>query len=569
MRTAVKEMGDGVGCPTTGGSNRCYAAGARIAVACLLAWALGGCQTGPSLVPVGQQKPIDRNIVEYPPNMQLTLYGHGFTAPDAMAFDYDEGEHKGTLFVAESGRGGHSARIYGFKPDGTYFELYPKGRFAQLAQLPPIQKLPFDIGRGPFELDGPIGGMVVSGGKIFVSHRDRNGRGRLTAFNYDGTHFTIEGDFPAEGDYGMTDVAVRPSDGRIFFGLASMTNSGVVGLDNFQVGWVKDHPDACDLPFGKLKLYGLRFDTRNPLAGLFGPDDTAVTAPMQAFNHSNQTRIPAAPNGKPTGAIYSVSPTGGDLRVEATGLHNPRGLAFDSYSLYFTDDGMEMRGTRPVKNDPDALLKLVPGTWYGFPDFSRNLYPIGGSDPSFQPPEEMMIVSGYPELAPVINVDDSGLTSPALARDTLLRATFPSLSGAARMDIVPSDGPFRDYRGNAIIALDGDRAPWATSGAPLLGPVGYKVVRVDPDVNNGPADDFVRNTRGLPAHLLGHDASNALERPVDVKFGPDGALYILDFGPMRVENGREKIPSAGGRIFRLGPPIVPTTKPGDGSDTSK
>jgi hypothetical protein len=536
------------------GIDRFLCAGCLL-VACLVC----GCQTGPSLIPEDQQKPIDRNIVEYPPDVQLTEFARGFTGATAFAFDNDDGEYKGSIIIAESGRGGRSAKIYGFKPDGTYFDIYPKGRLAKLAQLEPIQKLPFDIGRGPFELDGPIGGMVVSGGKIFVTHRDREGRGRLTAFNYDGTHFTVDGDFPAEGDYGMTDVAVRPSDGRIFFGLGAMTNSGVVGLDNFKIGWVKDHPLACDLPFGKLKLYGYRFDTHNPFAGLFGPDDTAVTAPFSPFNHSNQIRIPAAPNGKPTGAIYSVSPGGGDLQVEATGLHYPRGLAFGGYStLYFTDDGMEMRGTRPVKDDPDTLLKLIPGTWYGFPDFSRDLYPI--SDSRFQPPPEMIVVSGYPELSPVINLNESGLVSPEGARDTLLRATFPALSGAAGMDIVPSDGPFHAYRGNAIIALGGDRAPWATSGVPLSAPVGYKVVRVDPDVNNGQVFDFVRNTRGLPAHLLGRDSKNALERPVDVKVGPDGAIYILDMGPMRVENGREKIPNGAGRIFRLGPPRSAMTK---------
>ncbi len=526
-----------------------------------------GCQSGPGLVPFKDQKAIDRNVVEYPPNVDLTVYAKGLTAPSALAFDYDEGPNKGTLFIAESGRGGHPARIYGFRPDGSYFELYPKGELAQLAQLPPIQKLPFDIGHGSFELDGAIGGMVVSGGRIYVSHRDRNGRGRITAFNYDGTHFTIDGDFPAEGDFGMTDVAVRPSDGRIFFGVGAMTNSGVVGLDNFAIGWVKDHPLACDLPYRLLKLLGYRFDTHNPFAGLFGPSDTAVTAPYQSFNHSNQTRIPPAPNDKPTGAIYSVSPGGGDLRVEATGLRDPRGLAFDGYTLYFTDDGMEMRGTRPVKDDFDSLLKLIPGTWYGFPDYSRDLQSI--SLPRFQPPVEMLIVSGYPELAPVINLDESGLVRPDLARETLLRATFPSLSGAARFDIVPSDGPFRDFRGNAVVALSGDRAPFATSGVPLSAPVGYKVVRCDPDVNNGPVSDFVRNTRGLPAHLLGGDADKALERPVDVKFGPDGALYILDFGPMRVEDGREKIPADAGRIFRLGPPLPPpSTAPSAGTASS-
>jgi glucose/arabinose dehydrogenase len=310
-------------------------------------------------------------------------------------------------------------------------------------------------------------------------------------------------------------------------------------------------------------LVGARFDTHNPLAGLFGPDDTAVTGPFQSFDHSNSIRIPAAPNGKPTGAIYSVNSTGGDLKVEATGVHNPRGLIFDGYTLYFTDDGMEMRGTRPVKDDPDVLLQLNPGTWYGFPDFSRNLYPIGGSDPSFQPPPEMLILSGYPELAPLINLEESALLPPSRVRDTLLTATFPSLSGAAGLDIVPRDGAFHAYRGSAVIALSGDRAPWATNGVPLKSPVGYKVVLCNPDVNNGPVSDFVFNTRGIPAHLLERDRDQALERPIDVKFGPDGALYILDFGPMRVENGREKIPSGAGRIFRLDAPRAATTKPTD------
>jgi len=544
-------------CGAGGAGDRLLCAAVLIVVGLLC-----GCHAGPLIIPDYQQKAIDRNIVEYPPNVQLTVYGRNFTAPAAFAFDYDEGEHKGALLIAESGRGGHSARIYGFKADGSYFEIYPKGSLAHLAQLQPIQQLPFDIGRGPFELDGPIGGMVVSGGKIFVTHRDRDGRGRLTAFNYDGTHFTVDGDFPAEGDYGMTDVAVNPFDGRIYFGVGAMTNSGVVGLDNFQDGWVRKHPDACDLPPTKLKLLGLHFKSKNPLAGLFGPDATAVTGPFEPFNVSDQMRIPAAPNGKPTGAIFSVNPAGGDRKIEATGLHYPRGLAFAGYNtLYFTDDGMEMRGTRPVKDDPDALLKLVPGTWYGGFDFSRDLHPI--SDSRFQPPPEMIAASGYPELAPVINLTDSNLIDPGQARDTLLRATFPSLSGAARLDIVPSDGPFHDYRGNAIIALNGDRSPWATGGLKLATPVGYEVVRVDPDVNNGPVYDFVRNTRGLPAHLLARDAASALERPIDVKFGPDGALYILDFGQMRVENGKEKIPTAAGRIFRLGPPRAPTTRPAD------
>ena len=37
-------------------------------------------------------------------------------------------------------------------------------------------------------------------------------------------------------------------------------------------------------------------------------------------------------------------------------------LAINEFGrVYFTNDGMEMRGTRPIKDDPDSLLRLVPG----------------------------------------------------------------------------------------------------------------------------------------------------------------------------------------------------------------
>ena len=43
----------------------------------------------------------------------------------------------------------------------------------------------------------------------------------------------------------------------------------------------------------------------------------AVTAPFQAFGKSIETFVPAAPNGKPNGAIYSVDPNGGGLSRKA------------------------------------------------------------------------------------------------------------------------------------------------------------------------------------------------------------------------------------------------------------
>jgi glucose/arabinose dehydrogenase len=118
--------------------------------------------------------------------------------------------------------------------------------------------------------------------------------------------------------------------------------------------------------------------------------------------------------------------------------------------------------------------------------------------------------------------------------------------------------PFEGFRGQVLVALSGDRAPFATSGQKLTGPQGYSVMRVDLDAKS--VSDFLFNTRRLPAHLT-KDAPNAIERPIDVQFGPDGALYILDFGVMEVEEGQEKVKSKTGKVYRLGPAQVPATQP--------
>lgn len=507
-----------------------HSRGAVVWMTLLLAALLAGCAPGPRLLPAEEQKTVDRKFVEYPSDFELKPYVQNLTAPSAMAFD-----DQGTLLIAESGIGGREPHIFGYRKDGTRLDIYPLGR-----------RFPLNIFKPGFRIYGPVGGMVAYGDKIYVSHRDENGRGVITAFGYDGSHQTVIADLPAQGDYGVTDLAIGTND-RLYFGVGTATNSGVVGLDNWAKGWVKKYPDTADEPWWNLKLLGYRFDTPNPRAGLFGPSEIAVTAPFQPFATSKKTWIKKAPNGKPNGAVYSISPNGGDLRIEAHGIRHPRGLAFNEFDrLYMTNQGMELRGTRPVKDDPDVLLRVVGGTWYGWPDYSADLQPI--SDTRFQPPTEMIMKSGYPDLSFLIDHSTTGLLRPD--RNTLLQGTFQPLSGAAKLVFAPSSGPFAQFRGNAIVALSGDRAPFATSGKELIGPIGYKIVRVDVDNPMKQVTDFVRNTEGAPATLL-EEEGRMLERPIDVKFGPDGALYILDFGPLVMKGGREKTPARGGKVYKL------------------
>jgi glucose/arabinose dehydrogenase len=500
----------------------------------VLSLILSGCARGPHVLPLEEQQTIDRSLIEYPAGFNLKPYVDNLNAPTAIAFDTF-----GTLFVAEGGLDGDEPHIFALRPDGTQFNIFPVGR-----------RVPFV--KSGFRIYGPVGGMVVADGHIYVSHRDEHDLGVITAFDYKGNHHTVVADLPARGDYGVTDLAINPINGRLYFGVGTATNSGVVGIDNFQSGWVQHHPKFCDQSYVDLVSHGPRFDTPNPFAGLFGGKDVAVTAPFQPFGVSNQIRIAKSRNGKPNGAIYSIDPGGGDLRVEAYGVHNPRGIQFNAYNrLYMTNTGMELRGTRPVKDDPDVLLWVVRDTWYGWPDYSADLQPI--SDARFQPPVTMIIKSGYPALSALIDQDASGLLRPD--RNTLLAAVFQPLAGAAKFDFAPTTAPWTAFRDSALIALSGDRAPFATGGSQglkLAGPVGYKVVRVNMD--NHEVSDFIHNTRDLPGHELEPFNSLALERPIDVKYNPvDNCLYILDFGRMRMRGGKEEVKRETGKIYRLVP----------------
>ncbi len=522
----------GVAAPAAPG--KCTSVAALSAIFVVL---LAGCGVGPTWLKPDQQTVIDRRDVEYPAGAELKPYITGLTAPTAIAFDSN-----GSLLIAEGGMGDYEPRVIGYKPDGTSFQVYPGGK-RLLAKIG--RRIGQIVGVEGFRIYGPIGGMIAANGKVYVSHRDEQGHGAVTAFDYEGNPKTIVADLPAEGDYGVTDIAIAPN-GRLYFGAGTATNSGVVGLDNMP--WLRKHRDVCDKSWGDLYLLGRRFDSPNPFAGLFGGIDLAVTAPFLPFGMSSETHILRASNGKPNGAIYSVDPNGGDLRVEAHGIRYPMGLAFsEPGALYVTNQGMKLRGTRPVKDDPDVMLRMVHGQWYGWPDFSANLLPI--RDARFQPPVELIVKSGYRNLSFLIDQEASGLASPNQSSN-LVAAEFRPLAGAAKFDFAPGSGPFSRLRqaGNvAIVALMGDRAPLDTSDRPLVGHIGYRVVQVN--VNERQVKDFIRNTFEGPASVNKDKAG--LERPIDVKFGPDGALYILDLGKMDIKEGRERVYSGTGRVFKL------------------
>ena len=537
-----------------------------------------GCSQNLRAVPAHEASLVDRRSVEFPSGVELSVAVNGLDAPTALAADQD-----GRLYIADKGRRGQEVRIQRYDPEtGRLDEIYPR-RDALGDLFANVRK-----GRNA-ELFGPVGGLLVDNGELFVTARARDDSGLVVALELDGwdpetgraTSRTVVGQLPAQGDYGVTDLAMHPINGRLYFGVGSATNSGVVGLDNWAVGWVRDHRQFADRPLTDLKIAGYRFNTPDPAAGLLNPEQVN-TAPFNPFATSNQ-RIKAAGDGKPTSAIYSVDPGGGDLRVEAHGIRMPAGLAFNDFAnLYAANQGMELRGTRPVKDDPDSIVRIYAvdrsssAQWYGFPDFSTDFRPV--TAPKLQPSRQLLERSGYSELSFLIDHDASGgMSGNAFAAvempgievglrepdaSALLGATLPPLSGATGLAFVPdSADAFDEYAGQLIVALKGDRAPFSTSGIPLKGPLGREVVAVDLD--RGTTTPILTNASNDPGQ------AGRLHRPIDVTFDENGVMWVLDLGELRMRDGDQRIRRGTGRLYRLGPtPEMPTTQQEPEADTS-
>ena len=94
------------------------------------------------------------------------------------------------------------------------------------------------------------------------------------------------------------------------------------------------------------------------------------------------------------------------------------------------------------------------------------------------------------------------------------------------------------FPGDAFVACFGDAAPVTTR---RIVPAGFKVVRID--MARRQVVDFAVNRIAGGASILPH---NGFERPVDCRFGPDGSLYVVDWGEM------VPAPERGGVEIRLG-----------------
>lgn len=409
----------------------------------------------------------------------------GLDFPTSLAFDGGGG-----IYVAESG-----LPFAGAKPGGRIWLLSDSGQRTLVAE----------------NLAPPVTGLCWHEGSLYVSE---GGAGRISRIDSDGSRTVIVDGMPGPGNY-HTNMTVVGPDRKLYFSQGAMANLAIIGLDAYELGWLKRLPHAHDIPGFDVVLAGTDVTTPNPLS-----DTPGAEARTGAFVQFGTPTEPGqrVPGEVPcTAAVLRCELDGSDLELVAWGLRNAFGLGFlPDGRLLALDQGADDRGSRPIGNAPDLLYDVHIGQWYGWPDF------IGG--------EPVTAQRFAPERGPhpaFVLAEHENLPVPQASL-----VEFEPHVAATKFAVVPEDSP--RFAGQLVITLFGDEAPMCLpSGGP---PVGRHLVRVDP--------------RDWSVHGLRTDLT--VHRPIDVGFRPggDSSLYVVDFGQFEMSDEGVKATSGTGCLLR-------------------
>lgn len=411
---------------------------------------------------------------------KLELVVDGFSFPTSLAFD-----DAGAMYVAESG-----LPFGGAAPGGRIWRVDSNWRRTLLID----------------DLRAPVNGVTLHRGLLYVSEGGHPAR--ISCFDRDGKlHSVVLDNLPGPGNY-HTNMAVFGPDDKLYFSQGALTNTGIIGLDAYELGWLRRLPHGHDVPGYDLVLNGVNVETRDPLhASADARTQTGAFVPFGVRTEPGQRVAAQVPC---TASIMRCNADGSELELVAWGLRNAYGLGFlPDGRLLAVDQGADDRGSRPVGNVPDMLFEVREGAWYGWPDFIGDI-PI--TDSRYQPER------GAPPSFLIANHAELPRPEKPLVR-------FPPHTAAVKFAVAAS--------GDLFVALFGDEVPMTAPSGPK---VGRSIVRVDP--SDWTMHAFVQE---------------GLLRPIDVRFNAaDGALYILDFGSfeMLAQGGVSAEPNTG-KVWRI------------------
>ncbi len=425
----------------------------------------------------------------------------------------------------------------------------------------------------PGMLAPPFTDATWRDGLLWLAHRQVGASewlvGAISRFDPDdpaGTFETVLTNLPSTGDH-QNNTIVFGADGRAYFGQGSATNSAVVGADN--ADWVAEYPGFREMAPVEIILNGESFTARVPTE--VDPEGDAVTAPYRAFDTGDIEPgfvVPAATPSTPqdgiiagSGTVYSfdADDAAATLRLEAWGLRNPFGLAFDSQDdsrLFISNNGSDIRGqpgdpdnpldpdtyvirgNRPIAGDQDDMFEIAVGgevEFFGWPDFMHNPEtnePLSVGDARFC---DSPVLDPEDCPAPIFDADfRDGLTvAPAFAEV----GQYVSVTGFA-----PSTSEAFGFAGDLFVTESGSFSP--QTGAFSF--TGYKVSRIDRET--GDEVEFVVNDGETAEELFIPEGFN---KPVSLVPMGD-VLLIVDLGVL--EPGIDLFQSATGKVWVLAGP---------------
>jgi hypothetical protein len=415
-------------------------------------------------------------------------------------------------------------------------------------------------GNDGFQPDGPAIGLAFErgfhGGRLFATDSNQGVRGAPGAANNTSRIVTVDlrrgkvnpfitglptGDHPTE--------QVLVHEGWIYWSQGSATNSGVTGHDNGAGG------NQHEIPCQNITLSN----------NLFPPNPGTDGHQQSGYSNHNVRRpgavVPAFEGatgpGICTGAILRARVDASDpkstIEPVSWGYRNPFGIRFAPEHhalrghLLVTENGEDERGSRPTNNSPDRLhvaRQNPDGTpdyhgWpdrFGFLDSTQAVFnPVGG--PGDDNPDQDV---GKP-VRPVLAFPPQAITAPI--------ALEPADVAAVGLDFAPNSFAHDIVkRGAALIAREGDfgfskangtpeaghdieLVNFSNSGQPLalqMSRFAFNCAQADQIVIPGRAPQCVGETeQAFVAQLRG------INRPVTAMFGPDDALYLVDYGAVR------------------------------------
>lgn len=534
------------------------------------------------------RQPPSAADIAVPPDYGVEVFAANLSYPVDIAFG-DDGE----AYVAEAG--GHT---YGTKPEAApparILQLLPNGErkviYDRVVPLDVIRKAEFGSTDLPEGLIMPVTGLTWHDGKLYVAHRSRYS----TLDPATGEFKTIIDGLPCWGEF-LNAKAIFGPDGKMVFFISTQGNSGVIESHWIKVIRTFHKPGAHEIPGEDVTLRGINYAAPKEPGK---PKETVPTGVYVPLGTTTELGQVIAGQKICNGAFYRAEPDGSNIERICWGLRSCFGYRFSPEgTLVTTQNSGNPMPPRGIRYDLESIYAIEEGLWYGWPDYFSGI-PI--TDPRFEvregPQEFVLTQETHQELLqgtplppqpiaklPVhsaaegmvfgrrdfgvaddhILVAEMGCIVPLYKYDERRNPAWPLVDVELEEEWPPDSTeyehgvdpgiengapaqqkPAQDQRRDGQTRSEGKLPPREMEGIHPW--PGFRVSLVD--LQTGNSRTFMGNKSGKPASV---SKGGGIERPIQLEWGPDGELYVVDFGVIEFSKKGMKAHPNTGIIWRV------------------